>query len=179
MVGAAKNEIIDHLSTTDLDELSDRILAKASDRLLDKALERRLKTIEAKRLINALARAERLGYEPGDVDDNADLAPPQQPQQQQQQYQQSTSGHAYAQIAQQQNVTPTTASIPTTTLPLHCDLCFRRFTAQSAHDYHMKGKVCTRSPSSPSGFKYNCQHCGQGFTTVMGLQYVRAIAPLL
>lgn len=180
MVREARNEILDHFTTADLDELAECILSKASVHFLDKALERRLKTIEAKKLINALARAERLGYEPGDVDDEADVAPDHD--------QSAMAGLAYAHGAQSddsgaaqnpadgsgggivsQALPPTTA----TGLPLHCGICFRRFTAQSAFDHHMKGKVCTRSPSSPGGFKFNCQHCGQGFTTSMGQQYVR------
>ncbi|ROW15281.1 hypothetical protein VPNG_03007 [Cytospora leucostoma] len=67
MTVAAKYEIIDHMTTADLDQLADRILAKASNSFLDKALQLRIKTIEAVPLINALARAERLGYESSDV----------------------------------------------------------------------------------------------------------------
>lgn len=171
LVSSAKHEILDQMTSADLDELTDQLLAKASDHLLDKALERRLKTIDAKRLINALGRAERLGYEQGDVDDSADLPSGQQP----------APGYVHAQVAQPsagadiRRLPPSAAPAPA--LPLHCDICFRRFAAQSAYDYHIKCRVCTRSPSSPGGFKYNCQHCGQGFTTVMGLQYVRADLP--
>lgn len=192
MVKFAKHEIFDHLTTADLDQLADRILTKASDSLLDKALEKRLQTIEAKRLINALARAERLGYEPGDVDEEADLAASTQKPSKQQ----GLSGHAYVQAPPRQSglssatasstsgtgghVAPPSAPAlsPALAQPIpHCGICFRRFTAQSAYEHHIKGKVCTRSPSSPGGFKYNCQHCGQGFTTVMGLQYVSRKLP--
>lgn len=182
MISAAANEIIDQMTPAELDQVADRILAKASDAMLDKALERRLKTIEAKRLINALARAERLGYEPGDVDDSADAPlgqqqmplghPPQQPAPTPaappSEYAPSAGVSAAAAVAAAPAAAPAAAA-----LPLHCTICFRRFSTQTAHAYHVKGKVCTRVPSSPGGFKYNCQHCGQGFTTVMGLQYVR------
>lgn len=38
-----------------------------SNEFLDKALQRRLKTISARRLVNALAKAERLGYDVQDI----------------------------------------------------------------------------------------------------------------
>ncbi|CAK7236090.1 hypothetical protein SBRCBS47491_009517 [Sporothrix bragantina] len=67
LVKNAKAEIVAHMSSADIDEVTNQILAQASDRFLDAALEMRLRTIDAKPLINALARAERLGYEPGDI----------------------------------------------------------------------------------------------------------------
>jgi hypothetical protein len=67
MVTESRDELIDHFTVADLDAVVDRILAKASDSFLDKCLEKRLLTIEAKPLINALAKAERLGYDPSDV----------------------------------------------------------------------------------------------------------------
>ena len=67
MVSESKHEIIAHLTTSDLDEVADDILDKASDYFLDRALEKRLRTIDARSLINALARAERLGYESSDI----------------------------------------------------------------------------------------------------------------
>lgn len=70
MVSESKHEVIDHFQSNDLDEVSDSILNKCSNYFLDKAMERRLKTIDARSLINALARAERLGYENSDVLDD-------------------------------------------------------------------------------------------------------------
>lgn len=67
MVRAGKRHIIGHLTTQDLDDVSDAILAKASDNFLDKCLARRLETIDARPLVNALARAQRLGYEAQDI----------------------------------------------------------------------------------------------------------------
>lgn len=67
MVSEAKHEIASHLKQQDLDEIASAILEKCSDKFLDRALEKRLNTIEARSLINALARAERLGYESSDV----------------------------------------------------------------------------------------------------------------
>lgn len=67
MAKNARAEFAAHLDTADIDEIAGLILAKASDRFLDTVLESRLRTIDAKPLINALARAERLGYEPDDI----------------------------------------------------------------------------------------------------------------
>ncbi|KUI69074.1 hypothetical protein VM1G_04698 [Cytospora mali] len=168
MIAAAKDDIIEQMTMADLDQLADRILAKASNSFLDKALELRIKTIEAVPLINALARAERLGYESSDVVDDGSVPAATQP----------ASEHFFPSAASPA-AHPVPASQPVShspmaTLPLHCGICFRKFNYQSSYEHHVKGKVCTRSPNSPGGFKFSCQHCGQGFTTVMGLQYHNA-----
>lgn len=67
MVKASKLQIALHLDSQDLDDMADAILAKASSKFLDKALAKRLETIEGRQLINALARAERLGYDTSDI----------------------------------------------------------------------------------------------------------------
>ncbi len=67
MVSIGKEEIVQHFTAADIDSVAEILLSKASTRFLDMALDTRLRTIEAKPLINALARAERLGYEPGDI----------------------------------------------------------------------------------------------------------------
>ncbi|KAK2613107.1 hypothetical protein N8I77_000036 [Diaporthe amygdali] len=163
MISAAKNEIVDAMTPADIDAVAAHLLTKASDAFLDAALELRLKSINAKRLINALARAERLGYEPGDVqaEDN-DTTASQPP------------------VHQEPVMAPqSTAQMPAhpgqpTAQALYCGMCFRKFNHQSAYEHHVKAKVCTRSPSAPGGFKFSCQHCGQGFTTIMGVQYHNA-----
>lgn len=67
MVLDSKHELISHFSKADLDDVADAIISKASDAFLDKCLNARLLTIEAKPLLTALARAERLGYNPADI----------------------------------------------------------------------------------------------------------------
>jgi hypothetical protein len=67
LVQKSKRELIGHLSASDLDELVDLILPRASPQFLDRALARRLETIPARQLVNALARAERLGYDVHDI----------------------------------------------------------------------------------------------------------------
>lgn len=67
LVANCKSELIGHFSARDIDDVADQILAKASNAFLDKALEMRLATIDAKPLLNALAKAERLGYDSQDL----------------------------------------------------------------------------------------------------------------
>ncbi|KIL95162.1 hypothetical protein FAVG1_02094 [Fusarium avenaceum] len=67
LVQKSKRELISHLGMSDLDELVDLILPRASPEFLDRALARRLETIPARQLVNALARAERLGYDVHDI----------------------------------------------------------------------------------------------------------------
>lgn len=154
LVAKAKHEIVDIMSPTDLDELADRILAKANNAFLDKALDKRLKTMESRRLVNALARAERLGYDLGDVTEDKDLPPEE-----------------FSPLPAALSHSVTSPQPAASHLPMHCGICFRRFTHQSAFEYHVNLAVCTRSPGSPGGFKFNCQHCGQGFTSVVQLQH--------
>ncbi|KAG8675086.1 hypothetical protein FPOAC1_001063 [Fusarium poae] len=67
LVQKAKHELVGHLSPSDIDELADSIIARAGPQFLDRILARRLETISARQLVNALARAERLGYNVQDI----------------------------------------------------------------------------------------------------------------
>lgn len=60
-------QIIDHCYPSNFDQNADRVLSKLSPDFLDRALARRLETIDARSLVNALARAERLGYDVSDI----------------------------------------------------------------------------------------------------------------
>lgn len=188
MISSAKAEIVDAMTPADIDAVASRLLSKASDSFLDAALELRLKSIDAKRLINALARAERLGYEPSDVVDEEDdpaashppvyhepvmPSPAPQPPSAQSAPRQQRSQPApqpTPQPAPQPALQPGSSAAPL----MFCDLCFRKFVHQSAFEHHVKNKICTRSPVAPGGYKFSCQHCGQGFTTIMGVQYHNA-----
>lgn len=84
LISSVKTAIIKQITTHDLNKLADLILSKASVAFYNACLKRRLKTIDAKRLINALARAERLGYKTGDVqeegkEENGLIPQPQPP----------------------------------------------------------------------------------------------------
>lgn len=114
MVAEAKHELLAHFTTEIIDEVADAIIEKASDAFLDKCLEKRLCTIEAVPLINALAKAERLGYEPSDIvtTNQANLA-----------------NQAGEHVVIQDNTQPTAPP------KLQCRNCFRTFEFQDAHDY--------------------------------------------
>lgn len=182
MISSGRSQIIDAMTRDDIEAVGPQILSKASESFLDAALELRLKSIDAKRLINALARAERLGYEPSDVVDEEDdpivsLPPidyqeeaipaldPQPPMANPAPLQPRTRSatqparQPFRQIGGPEDV------------PMYCDLCFRKFVYRSAYEHHVDKKVCTRLPVEPGGYKFSCQHCGQGFTTIMGVQY--------
>ncbi|KAJ4420508.1 hypothetical protein N0V82_004281 [Gnomoniopsis sp. IMI 355080] len=73
LIRNARTAIMEQMTTYDLDQVADLILSKASVAFFDKCMEMRLKTIDAKRLINALARAERLGYDPSDVQEEEEV----------------------------------------------------------------------------------------------------------
>ncbi|KAK0761081.1 hypothetical protein N5P37_006025 [Trichoderma harzianum] len=63
----SKREIAKHFRGEDLDEIADLIGPKLGERFQDRVMATRLETIGAQDLINALARAERLGYHINDV----------------------------------------------------------------------------------------------------------------
>ncbi|KAL2189910.1 hypothetical protein L209DRAFT_740587 [Thermothelomyces heterothallicus CBS 203.75] len=163
MVAESKHEIIGHFTTEALDEVADLIISKASDSFLDKCLAKRLLTIEAKPLINALAAAERLGYEPGDIveDEKHERATPQEA------YPGATAaanGHP-AGPAQAHPLYPQPGRAQ-----LQCTKCFRTFVHTSAFDYHTRHDVCSQIPPTTNGFEHSCPHCGQGFTNIVELQ---------
>ncbi|KAK3905663.1 hypothetical protein C8A05DRAFT_30476 [Staphylotrichum tortipilum] len=164
MVAESKRDIISHFTTEALDEVADIIIAQASDAFLDRCLEKRLLTIEAKPLVNALAKAERLGYEPGDIiqDDQLERVIPHEA------YPGAGAG-ANGRPAQQSQPPPPPASQPPRN-PLQCMKCFRTFVHLPAFDYHTRFDVCSQIPPTANGFEHSCPHCGQGFTNVDQLQ---------
>lgn len=187
MIASAKTQIIDAMDPDDIDAVASHILSKASESFLDAALELRLKSIDAKRLINALARAERLGYEPSDVvDEDDDPAASQPPADYYEQVMPAPAPQPpRAKPAPPQPMSqPARQPVPQPALQpginhssaplMYCDMCFRKFVYRSAYEHHVSKKICTRSPAAPGGYKFSCQHCGQGFTTIMGVQYHNA-----
>ncbi|KAK6864436.1 hypothetical protein PG995_000964 [Apiospora arundinis] len=180
MVSESQEAIIAHFEQADLDAVADTILDKASDDFLDKALERRLATIDARSLINALARAERLGYESGDAngDDGTTASPPLstptaqgnhsfQFQQQALQHAQAQAQYTHQQPPSSQN--PLMPPAPPKQQPnLQCPLCWRKFTAAPPYEYHVKKTLCTKTPPNSDGFPFSCSECGAGFVTAVG-----------
>jgi hypothetical protein len=127
MVTESAEELIKHFTTTDLDSVADILLEKASDSFLDKCLAKRLLTIGAKPLVNALARAERLGY---DHTDNIIL---------EDRHERVVVQEAFP--GAPATTVPATAQPRTSPSPqgptahLQCGLCFRTFPYQAAFDY--------------------------------------------
>ncbi|KAK7908097.1 hypothetical protein PG985_015400 [Apiospora marii] len=170
MVSESKDAIIAHFEPADIDAVADAILDKASDYFLDKALERRLATIDARSLIDALARAERLGYESNDVNgDNGTTASPplptpatqfQQPPQHQQ--------HAHQDLARHSPTSLIPPPPPKPQTSLQCPLCWRKFAAAPPYEYHVKKQLCTKTPPNADGFPFSCSECGAGFVTAVG-----------
>ncbi|KAH6635124.1 hypothetical protein B0J18DRAFT_38852 [Chaetomium sp. MPI-SDFR-AT-0129] len=149
LVDTARRDIVAHFSAEALDDVADLIISKASDKFLDKCLEKRLLTIGAKPLINALAAAERLGYEPSDmvqVEPNERVIPQAPPSQ------------------------PAPTNPPQNHPVAQCLKCFRTFAYPSAHEYHATHDVCSQIPPDNKGFEHACIHCGKGFTNVVDLQ---------
>lgn len=67
LVQHSAGQIAKHLRPEDLDMIAPILLPKFSMAFLDKALALRLESIQAQQLVNALGRAERLGYDVRDV----------------------------------------------------------------------------------------------------------------
>lgn len=67
MVNTSKPQLLEHFTTADFDQVVDLVLSRMSPSFLDRALAQRLETIDARSLVNALARAERLGYDVQDI----------------------------------------------------------------------------------------------------------------
>ncbi|KAI1383307.1 uncharacterized protein F4822DRAFT_420123 [Hypoxylon trugodes] len=171
MVAESKHEIISHLSTSDLDELAEDILEKCSDYFLDQAVERRLRTIDARSLINALARAERLGYENSDIieEDRSKTskfnpAPTFDP----------SPNPIQNEPSQRLQHRPSLPSLSQSRGPptvLQCPLCWRKFDSTQPYEYHVQKQVCTKEPPNQQGFPFSCKYCGAGFITKVGQQY--------
>ncbi|CAP71527.1 uncharacterized protein PODANS_6_1150 [Podospora anserina S mat+] len=142
MVADSIVDIMNHFTTADIDKVADMIIDKASDNFLDKCLEKRLLTIEAAPLTNALAKAERLGYELGDVI-------PEQQQGQAHPAAAAPNGHQAHPTQPAAGYPPAPSAPPSSQHPmLH---------------------ICTILPPTSAGFKHSCPYCGQGFTELVDL----------
>lgn len=186
MVLEAKHEIASHLKPQDLDEIASAILEKCSDNFLDRALEKRLSTIDARSLINALARAERLGYESSDVleDRRGEIVSTVQANGSRATLDKSFTGiqpHPPPAI-------PAPASLPYQIQPvqsaqhappatdLKCPLCWRQFQQTKPYEYHINKQLCMKAKSDTKKYQHWCDECGAGFTTKVGQQYHTANA---
>ncbi|KAI1827992.1 hypothetical protein F4861DRAFT_490192 [Xylaria intraflava] len=199
MVREARDEIGSHIRQQDIDAMAPAILEKCSDEFLDRALAQRLKTIDARSLINALARAERLGYENSDVleEKETERVVPAPVAQMQSPPLTQPNGVASMQVQwplddptaprfelsqpPQPSLLPLPSqpsqpqlaqNTPPTTTDLRCKLCFREFRLESAYEYHVQRQLCTKVWSGTiRGRRFTCEECGAWFTTKNSQQY--------
>ncbi|KAF4456825.1 hypothetical protein F53441_1122 [Fusarium austroafricanum] len=197
LVHKSKRELISHLGPTDYDELADLILPRASTQFLDRALARRLETIPARQLVNALARAERLGYDPQDIIQEHDerVIPslhslPMQPQPHPQptilpanpaphvqHYQpQPVASHSPPPPVSYANHQPVQSQPPQTSLPpgpsgLVWCRCGWPCASRTALDYHHKKSACNRVQENDIAGRDICLFCGCRFGSGGGLLY--------
>lgn len=175
MSSEAKYEIASHLKPNDLDDIAAVLLEKCSDHFLDKALEQRLKTIDARSLINALARAERLGYENSDIiEDRKEHVMPG-----------VASGNPITSTPSMRSLHPSMAPVRASTsqptqyagpTELQCRLCWRKFDHTKTYEYHVQKQLCIKAGSGKHSYVFWCEACGAGFTTKVGQQYHHANA---
>ncbi|KAF4962657.1 hypothetical protein FSARC_9218 [Fusarium sarcochroum] len=191
LVKESKRELLSHLSGPDLDQLADMLLSRVSTQFLDKALARRLETIDARDLVNALARAERLGYDVQDiVQEHSEhvipslrslpvqpTMPPENPALRVQHYQPQP-------VAPQQ---PPPATLYAVTPPVHNKApgmplppgppgiawcrCGWPCASQAALEYHYKKNACHKVQEKDEAGKDICFCCGCRFGSGGGLLY--------
>ncbi|EFQ32452.1 hypothetical protein CGRA01v4_05878 [Colletotrichum graminicola] len=177
IVPAAKHDLVDLMSQSDLDEVADAIISKASNTFLDKALVARLPTIEARRLVNALARAERLGYDANDIISDDHVIP----------FVPSNKSSVIVQPGPHHDLPGPHEQSVAQILPLmaphplesvdpsvpKCQTCQRGFPTPNAYAHHVKHRICTRPAPrpGPNGERYICPFCTQTLSVLGGLKY--------
>ncbi|RDA96072.1 hypothetical protein CP533_5840 [Ophiocordyceps camponoti-saundersi (nom. inval.)] len=182
MVRASKGQIFSNLSSKDVDELADVILAKASTDFLDKSMACRLETIPARRLLNALARAERLGYNISDVvEENTENVIPSAaagtptpkahpPSLQAQAAASHQASGSPAQMNRNMAYPPATKSTSPHGI-VHCTRCGRPCSGDQAFRQHAAKRACEHSDKVDRLNIDVCPHCGCHFTSSGGLAY--------
>ncbi|KHN99917.1 uncharacterized protein MAM_01841 [Metarhizium album ARSEF 1941] len=193
LIGTSKRQIISHFKAGDFDEVASEILGKASTHFLDLALAQRLETIRARPLVNALAKAERLGYNEKDVveerKDGTEIVisyvkqhlaqdPPQyrQPSVQplvQPSVQKTKSPLAMpASTRQQSQAMETSQDRHDSSNFLQCQVCSRPVSGTDALNYHQSKGACRGEVKTIDQVgKSLCPHCGCFFNSSGGLPY--------
>ncbi|KAJ4271998.1 hypothetical protein NW762_000708 [Fusarium torreyae] len=191
LVQESKRELFSHLSGSDLDQLADLILPRVSTQFLDKALARRLETIDARDLVNALARAERLGYDVQDIvqEHNEHVIPsmhslpvqsampPENPalstkhyQPQPVTYQQPPPPMLYAATPPVHNKAPDMPLPPGPPGVAWCR-CGWPCASKAALEYHYKKNACHKVQENDKVGRDICLYCGCRFGSGGGLLY--------
>lgn len=169
LVSTSKAQILEHFQPSDFDDLADVILTRVSPRFLDRALAQRVETIDAKSLINTLARAERLGFS---VEDILEEHPASNGVGKKEQVIPSLKGLPLQQLqqsARQRNDSPLVQHDSNGLV--QCGACKRPCSGLDALSYHSKKAACD------PGFNYDnvgrniCPHCGCTFGSSNGVTY--------
>ncbi|KAJ4312230.1 hypothetical protein N0V84_010038 [Fusarium piperis] len=191
LVQTSKRELMEHFSHNDFDELVDMILPRVSNQFLDKAFARRLETIPARDLVNALARAERLGYDVRDIieEKNGEHVIPslhsislprgtqQVPTLVVRQYQPTPP--LPHQAPQAMHPAQPVASITPQAIPqaipgppglVYCQ-CGWPCTSEESLDHHLKKRACDKVRPEDQVGRDVCLHCGCRFGSGGGLLY--------
>ncbi|TQV98472.1 hypothetical protein V2A60_007790 [Cordyceps javanica] len=185
LVKNSATQIAKHLKSEDLDSIAHLLMPKLSPEFLDKALSLRLESIQAQQLVNALGRAERLGYDVRDVVTGNQSGParherviptanpiPAPP----------TSMVAAASRAPQTPQQAAPSSPATHSLPpdaevirlgiAFCDRCNRPCGGPKALLSHQRSGLCGSQPVPLEKFgRQFCLFCGQRFVGNGGLLY--------
>ncbi|KAG5664158.1 hypothetical protein KAF25_006743 [Fusarium avenaceum] len=191
LVQKSKRELISHLGMSDLDELVDLILPRASPEFLDRALARRLETIPARQLVNALARAERLGYDVHDIvhEHNERVIPtlqsmptqstPMPPVNQAlrvKHYHQPVPTQGPSPTVPNQGTLASTTHAPQMNLPpsppgLVWCRCGWPCSSKESFEYHLKKNACHKVQENDIPGRDICLYCGCRFGSGGGLLY--------
>ncbi|PHH74783.1 hypothetical protein CDD80_2855 [Ophiocordyceps camponoti-rufipedis] len=187
-----RKRMLDTLTPKELNGLADAILSKASDDFLDQAMARRLETIGARRLVNLLARAERLGYDVRDVVEektatngtekvvpttappwsSAPVTPAANPQMLPAQVAMSLRQSKGQQGATVRNMHyPDAAKSTSPYGVVHCTRCDRPCSGDQAFKYHAQKRACEHSHKVDRIGIDVCPHCGSYFGSAQGLTY--------
>lgn len=171
LVSTAKARILEHFRPSDYDEMADVILTRVSTKFQDRVLAQRVETIDAKSLVNTLARAERLGFS---VDDVLDERPVTNGSGKTEQVIPSLKGLPLQQLRQPQPQQQQQASLSTTQGSnglVQCGACKRPCSGMEALNYHSKKAACDPDFNYENVGKNICPHCGCSFGSSGGVNY--------
>ncbi|KAK7226507.1 hypothetical protein V2G26_014510 [Clonostachys chloroleuca] len=189
MVTSSLPQILGHCTTEDYDRVADVLISKVSLEFLDKALARRLETIEARSLVNALARAERLGYDVSDIVEDRNNGKPEHvipslqgvilpanvPTPQRPWMTNSWPGGAppaaHADVPQPDTRMSSPSAAANSNSIVHCEKCQRPCSGLGALSFHRAKEACRTIFSMDDVNRTICAHCGRLFTSGGGLYY--------
>ncbi|KAG5926815.1 hypothetical protein E4U42_002921 [Claviceps africana] len=184
LAGCSLRSFLTHVTPEQLDSVSDLLLSKLSSDFLDRALDKRLATIRARSLVNALAKAERLGYDARDVvvegrNGSEHVIPHSKPNLAQNPAQRRQSYHNHSPPSHQLDmnepriVPPANQSYQSITAQnlLYCGICGRPCSGAHALRYHKLKRNCDHLEKYDRITRDICAHCGTVFSNASGLVY--------